>query len=133
MRYIDYIVEKIPIGNSFFPVIHKRRDFEHEQEARVIHWDTDVSHRTELIHSTPESADSHKAEYRVIDRNIEEIEAMPLRHGIYVPCDVDKIVEDIYVSPGSPTWFLELVQSITHKYALKRNVRRSSIAATPKR
>lgn len=36
IRYIDYRSSKIPFGNYFYPLLHKRISFEHEKEVRAL-------------------------------------------------------------------------------------------------
>ena len=133
VKYIDYVVERIAGGNSFFPVIHKRLDFEHEQEMRIIYWDTDVTHRTELVHSTSADADTSKSSYRMKSRSLEEMESMPMRTGLYIDCDIDQLIEQVHLSPGFADWFYNLVQSVTKKYKLECEIKRSKVDAKPKR
>ncbi|MGB8991443.1 MAG: hypothetical protein WCD80_05270 [Desulfobaccales bacterium] len=42
----------------------------------------------------------------------------PFRPGLYIKVDLDKLIESIYVAPGSPGWFLELLKRITKRYGL---------------
>ena len=41
--------------------------------------------------------------------------ASPGRKGVYVPADVSVLIERIVVSPFSPTWFSDLVVSLSKK------------------
>src|SRR3990172_7066486 len=36
VHYIDYDKDWLPEGNTFFPYVHKRKSFEHEQELRAV-------------------------------------------------------------------------------------------------
>jgi hypothetical protein len=51
--------------------------------------------------------------------------------GVYIPVDVQRLIDEIYVSPGSPDWFLELIQSVCAKFALNRSPRRSDVLSSP--
>jgi hypothetical protein len=51
--------------------------------------------------------------------------------GLYVPCDVNILIDEIFVSPESPNWFKELVSSILEKYSLDREVKRSNLDEDP--
>lgn len=47
--------------------------------------------------------------------------------GIYIPVSLNRLIENIYVSPKSPEWFLDLVKSITKKYSLNKEVIQSDL------
>jgi hypothetical protein len=51
--------------------------------------------------------------------------------GIYIPCDLNILIDGIFVSPDSPNWFKELVCSILEKYRLDREVKRSKLDEDP--
>ena len=36
VRYVDYNRDEIPVGNSFYPFVHKRLSYQHEQELRLV-------------------------------------------------------------------------------------------------
>jgi hypothetical protein len=107
VRYIDYETGKIPFGNIFNRLMHKRKDFEHEKELRAImfHPDGDV---------------------------ITNMPNLNLENGIYVPVEVNKLIETIYIAPVSPKWFPDLVRSICHKYNFDLNVISSHLMDEPR-
>ena len=39
--------------------------------------------------------------------------------GTYISVDINKLIGSIHVSPTSPGWFKEIVESLTHKYGLE--------------
>ena len=51
--------------------------------------------------------------------------------GIKVACDLNTLIETIFVSPTAPQWFYDLVMSISKKYALNCPIIRSSLAEDP--
>ena len=51
--------------------------------------------------------------------------------GISVPVDLQKLIQNIYVAPTSPKWFVELVKSITRKYGLNKPVLQSALDSKP--
>jgi len=51
--------------------------------------------------------------------------------GLYIPCDLNILIDEIFVSPESPNWFKELVSSILEKYSLDREVKRSNLDEDP--
>jgi hypothetical protein len=42
----------------------------------------------------------------------------PSRLGLYIKVDLDKLIESIYVAPGSPGWFVDLLKRMMKRYAL---------------
>ena len=107
VKYIDYNVDFIPDNNMLNPFLHKRQSFEHEKEIRAIVVDIPIK---------DEKVDLNSIKYP---------------HGIYVPIDLDILIEKIYVSPTSPDWFYTLVKSITKKYEIDKDVVKSNISDDP--
>jgi len=108
VKYIDYEKEWMPEGNSFYPFIHKRKSFEHEQELRAV---------SQKLPSKGGKIDlSIKPSYD---------------DGIYVPVDLGILIEKIYIAPTSPEWLNELVKSVTRKYGLNKEVLPTSLDEKP--
>jgi hypothetical protein len=104
IRYLDYNTEAIPQGNVLSPLITKRKGFEHEKELRALIWNGKDS----LHNKEPDSA-----------------------LGLSVPVDLNQLIDNIYVSPESPQWFLELVVGITKKYEMEKSVIQSDLMSKP--
>ena len=51
--------------------------------------------------------------------------------GRKVKIDLAALIDEVYVAPTCPHWFLELVDDITKKYGLHVSVERSSLDNTP--
>ena len=107
VKYIDYDTEWLPEGNSFYPFVHKRKSFEHEHELRAI------------IGEVPSEGDK-------IDFNKEVFQI-----GVYIPVNLDTLIEKIFISPTAPEWFDDLVKSIVNKYNFKKQVIKSDLAHGP--
>lgn len=107
IKYIDYEMEMVPEGFTFYPFLYKRKSFEHEQELRA------------LIQKYPIKNKKLDYSFDLFDR------------GEYIPVDLGNLIEKIYVSPTSPTWFKELVSSITNKFNLKKEVLQSILSEDP--
>lgn len=114
VKYIDYSKVAIPFDNLLYPAVHKRQSFAHENELRAVIVD--------LKSLTVEGEDG------VSRWNLDAEIGLP---GIYVRCDVEKLVKDIYVSPKSPDWYHEMVQSIIGKFELSFSVHRSDMMTEP--
>lgn len=93
VEYIDYDSDSIDIKNRYAPLLHKRKSFEHEKEVRAV------------VTKRPYNPDG------TIDPYTETIIS-----GLNVPVKIDELVEGVYVSPKSPTWFAELVRKVVERY-----------------
>lgn len=65
-----------------------------------------------------------------------EVRAIIRRHdikekGIYVPVNIDKLIDKIYVSPYAPEWFVDVVKSVVEKYGVEASVLHSQMLVTP--
>jgi hypothetical protein len=89
IKYIDYETEWFPDGNLFYPVMHKRRAFAHEQEIRLL-----------------------KFLYQHVPLNSPH---GPL--GFAIPVALDALVEEIFVSPYAENWYAETVRAVVERFA----------------
>ncbi|WP_217638604.1 hypothetical protein [Nitrosospira multiformis] len=47
--------------------------------------------------------------------------------GLAIPCNVEKLIERVIVSPRAPAWFLELVDNVSTTYGLRLPIEQSSL------
>jgi hypothetical protein len=104
VQYIDYETTPIPFGNAFFPFVHKRLSFAHENELRAVIWRTDHINKPQI------SDDSATV-------------------GVNV--SPTRLVKAIHVSPTAPRWFGELVEQVVQRYGLHAPVIRSNLYDRP--
>lgn len=107
VKYIDYENEVIRSNHGFAPYVHKRKSFEHEHEIRAvvtIPWTT-------------------------TDTKITEQE--PVDHGIQIRIDIESLIEKIYIAPGTPNWFADLVGAVTMRYNYTFKVVQSKLDEQP--
>jgi len=109
VHYVDYGKEPISDGNTFAPLLCKRKSFEHEQELRAI------------IQVYPPANDAGALDFSV----------EPPHPGLYVDVDLSSLIHEVHVSPSSPDWYEDLVESITRKYGLSKPVHRSALDTEP--
>jgi hypothetical protein len=105
IHYVDYETGAIPQGNFFYPFVHKRLSFQHENEVRIIHL---------LPSNFPGN---------VLDRET------PI--GIWKLLPLEKLISKIYVSPTGPHWFKELVEQTVQRYGFSTLVQQSDLNASP--
>jgi hypothetical protein len=112
--YLNYNNDSIPWGTDglkiYKPFMYKRRSFEHEREIRAIVF---VSNN-----------DKSNIKDYVMEYDGEKNEIMS---GIYVPVSMGLLIEKIYVFPGAPKWFFDLVKSVSNKYGLDKEVTQSNL------
>jgi len=108
VKYIDYNIDDIPFGNVMEPYLHKRKSYEHENELRAI-----------VLKKFDVPEDEIWTPY------------IPFENGIYIPVDLETLIEKIYVSPTSPNWYLDTIESIIKKFNISKDVYRSSLDAEP--
>jgi hypothetical protein len=53
------------------------------------------------------------------------------KRGHYVACDLDRLIERVVVSPTAPSWFADLVRSVTHRYGFDFRIEDSELGREP--
>ena len=104
VKYIDYETETFSTLNLDYWFMHKRRCFEHEHEVRC------------LARRYPEHW-----------RN-----APLIKEGVSIPVDLDVLIENVYVAPTSPSWFLDVVNATMDKFGRVKIAIKSPSADQPK-
>lgn len=102
IKYLDYAKEGFEEGNLLNPFVHKRKSFEHERELRAA-----VYFPVRFI-EPPE-------------------EEQP--NGLKIKIDINKLIENIYVSPDSQPWFSDLVKQAIIKYGYNFKVVGSELSS----
>ena len=104
ISYIDYKTEKCIEKSKITPFLYKRKIFDSEREVRCFLIDDgDIS----LF------PDDEPMPVRALDEGIN------LRTGVNVPVDLDMLIDTIYVSPKSPGWVPDLINSLLNQLSLK--------------
>lgn len=109
VKYIDF--EKEPIlreANSILPFFHKRKSYEHERELRILIQPISVF-----------TSPSQKGKDGGSD------------FDGYVPINIDKLIEKIYVSPTAPDWLYDLIQNVNETYDLNKEIKKSYLDKDP--
>jgi len=113
INYISYELDKIPAGNTFWPLMHKRKSFEHERELRAIWTKID-----KISEAGPAVASGH--EYQTAPETT-----------IWKRVNLESLVESVFISPTAKPWFTDLVKGVLMRYGLSLPVRQSDLAAEP--
>ena len=107
VKYIDYQSEWMPEGNLFYPFLHKRKSFAHENELRCV------------ICRFPKSIGE------------EAKKEEPISDGIRVAVDLSRLISGISVAPESQPWLMRLVESVSRKYAINVSITPSGLGGDP--
>jgi hypothetical protein len=114
VRYVDFQDGYVPVSMVTERLFYKRSSFAHERELRAVmkpmDWLTKQTGMAQLDRSTLERR---------------------LPTGWPVPVDLRPLVRAIHVSPLSPAWFLDVIQSLVERYGLDVEVERSDLDRDP--
>jgi hypothetical protein len=107
VTYLDYDNSVLPLYNKWFPFMHKRISFSHEQEVRIF-----KPGKWPEMMSDPE---------------------MDLPIGIELPWQPEAHVERVVINPYSRRWFHDAIRDVTRALApiLAERVCESRMAAQP--
>jgi len=115
IEYLDFQADTIDDWNAFSGIMHKRSAFQHEREVRALSW-----------HQALSEAAARLGEDEQVDVDLDR-----LPKGIWKRLSLPDLIDGIYVSPASPVWFAELVESVSRRYELGIPVHRSVLEAEP--
>lgn len=103
MKYINYDHETFSMLNMDNWFMHKRSCFEYEHKIRC------------LTHKFPENWKDEPL----------------INEGISISINPNELIENIYCSPDSPKWFLDLVKITISNFGKSYICRESSLAIKP--
>ena len=103
VEYLDHYTEYMPEDNLYYPLLHKRLCYKHENEVRIIIFKYDKE-------------------------NSEGNEMKPFKiEGMKIPIKVEKLIDYIVLSPDTPSYFESTIKDIIRKYNYDIPVRYSII------
>lgn len=103
IHYLDYDNEPMPDGNTMYPLIHKHNAYSYEDEVRLIN----QVNQDGWIH----------------DWSKEEV-----FEGIFIETNINYLIREIIISPYSPRWFFDIVQDLSKKYGLEKQIKKSTLS-----
>ena len=109
VKYVDYENDWIPEGNAYYPFVHKRLSFAHEQEVRAL----------------------FNAPYFKLHDERNSSRIFNPAEGMWGHLELNSIIDLIYIAPTAPIWFKRLVEQIVRKYSLNKQVVQSSLDNEP--
>lgn len=105
---VSYGNERIPEGNAFTVIFHKRTCYEYEKELRAVVWEDE-----------PVPSNNNMKRLFVSDS------------GEFIKVDPNILIEKIYVSPYSACWFRDVVEAILQRIGYSLVVIRSELLDAP--
>lgn len=112
VHYLDRSQFNTALGNTFNPYVQKSPHFQFEREVRFLFYD--ISHQLVRDGSS---------------QRIDQSKPTPI--GAAIQIDLEAVIDEIVVSPGSPPWFEATVKTLLASMKLRVDVRRSSIDDLP--
>lgn len=104
VNYLDYDSETFPSGNVYYPIMHKRKAFEHEKEIRLVKAKSDYWAEEEF--DNPD-------------------------FGLTINWNPSTYLERIYVNPYASSWYFETVSELVKKLDLKLDIEWSNLKDEP--
>ena len=108
VNYVDWDHDRFQAGNmSQSPFFHKRKEFVHENEVRVVYM--------QPLHG---------------QRGGPELE--PNETGFLLPVTVSELISEVVLAPSTPKWVAEMVIEATRRFGCDIPVRTSTLLASPR-
>lgn len=111
VKYIDFERDVIPEGSSWFPFIHKRASFSHENEVRLLIQDFE----------TPSKGREKEINFGTFNIN----------SGISKSVNLKNLVKKVHVSPRCADWFVALTKDVISQYSFSTPVVQSDLYRDP--
>ena len=103
VNYYNDKDDSISSRNSLGPFLRKRAIYEYENEVRCCY----------VI--------DHNAQNRLCWHDQDN------RNGVFIPANLDKLIDRIYISPYSPNWIRDIIAGINEKFNLQKEIVHSSV------
>ncbi len=159
VTYIDYLKDKVPEGNLFNNVMHKRIFYSGENEIRAVisHFGEDLYRKAYILiwqgvekgrfpglrpylNHYKKGMDfkfqpEEKEESDIFDAMIKEARNTIIKkiidEGINIKVEINELIDSVYVAPNSPEWFRDMVKALIEKTLNSRIEVRMSGADLP--
>ena len=118
----NFLQNDIPLAKklTYFPYFQKRKEYEHEQEVRLI-VDIDRFVTDALTNQTVENVDSF------LETGLPDICDIGMPFNI----DVSTLIDEVIVSPYAKDWITETLRSVVQKFGFNFDVRPSTLLDNP--
>ena len=118
----NFLQNDIPLAKklTYFPYFQKRKEYEHEQEVRLI-VDIDPFIRDALNNQTVDNVDSF------LQTGLPDICDI----GMLFNVDVNMLIDEVIVSPYAKDWVTETLRSVVQKFGFNFQVSPSTLLDNP--
>ena len=118
----NFLQSEIPLAKklTYFPYFQKRKEYEHEQEVRLI-VDIDSFVMDVLNNQTVETVDAF------LETGLPDICDI----GMLFNIDVNMLIDEVIVSPYAKDWVTETLRSVVQKFGFNFDVKPSTLLDTP--
>ena len=118
----NFLQNNIPLAKklTYFPYLQKRKEYEHEQEVRLI-VDIDRFVTDALTNQTVETVDTF------FETGLPDI----CEIGMPFDIDVNMLIDEVIVSPYAKDWITETLKSVVQKFGFNFDVRASTLLDAP--
>lgn len=101
--YYNESAEQIPMDDPLAPFLHKRCMYQYENEVRCCY----IMNEAEKSEFKWEEQDTY--------------------NGVFIPIDLDMLIERIYISPYAPTWFRDLIARTNEAFHINKEIVHSTV------
>ncbi len=120
INYIDINTQAVDIENMFNIIVTKRNNYDYEKEVRIVYWNTSFEETLQKAWNSTTRTLEIPDESNFIDFQRSSYIA-----GYNFPCKLNELIDCIWVSPRSPTWYIETINRLCHKFDVRAEVRPS--------
>lgn len=107
ITYCDHTKDSIPMGNMFWPILHKRNAYKSENEVRAVIWEEE-----------PEPISKEKIKFQA-------------EEGDYIKVDLQKLISKVILSPFAKPWMLNTIKIAHSKLGYKFETIKSNLFDVP--
>jgi hypothetical protein len=134
VQYLDWSSE--PVNNKTIFPFSKKVSYAYEQELRLALWNLTVQEKIndlcgKLFQHTMDHLNRRiqgPINWEMIEKEIDDV---PFDPGVSIAVDLEKLVDQIYISPTSSDWFVDIVDQVCKKFGLNRSPIRSDLLSAP--
>lgn len=127
VEYIDYETEVVPEGSLFTTAFIKRKSFNHENEIRAVYGNFDPV-KMDVDSNRYEESENYKLTKLT---GLKESDFGELPEGEPIDVDLDRLINEIHVSPTADEWFADLVSNVSSKYNQQFKITESHLDQLP--
>ncbi len=122
VNYIDINTQAIAIDNMLNIIVTKRNNYDYEKEVRLVYWNTSFKDTLQKAWNSNTDRLEIPNEEQFVD-----FQRSSYISGRNFSCVLNTLIDCIWISPKSPTWYIETINRLCHKFNVRAEVRPSII------